>query len=453
MTHQDVELLAIGAGPSNLALAVALEELAPDDLSRNSLLIERSDAVAWQQGLLLPWVTSQISFLKDLVTLRNPSSRYSFVNYMHSIGRLDEFINMGGLWPYRTEISSYLSWVANSLSKVRLELGRECAAIHPRRKADGTLAGWTTRLADGSTISSRYLVVAGGRDAHVPAPLAALPADRVVHSTRYSHRLATLDRDLPYRVAVVGGAQSAAEMFRALQDDLPNAEVAWVMRSLGPGVLQSSKFTNEMYYPSFVDRVYNASPEGREAIWREMHRTNYSGVEPELLDALYAERYVDRLNNRSRTSLVTMVDIVGGEVAQGGDGVVLHLSDRTTGEVDRRPFDLVFLGTGFERGMPGLIQRLGEELGLDEVAVNRAYRLELGEPAGAGAACYLQGVNEATHGVGDSLFSVLAIRAADTVRDILADRGVPGSALSGFGEQNEQDAVPGREPVGVGARR
>ena len=33
MNHREVELLAIGAGPSNLALAVALEELAPDDLA------------------------------------------------------------------------------------------------------------------------------------------------------------------------------------------------------------------------------------------------------------------------------------------------------------------------------------------------------------------------------------------------------------------------------------
>jgi L-ornithine N5-oxygenase len=433
MTHQDVELLAIGAGPSNLALAVALEELAPDGLARDTLLVERSDAVAWQQGLLLPWVTSQISFLKDLVTLRNPSSRYSFVNYLHSSGRLDDFINLGGLWPYRTEISSYLNWVAGSLSKVRLELGREVAAAQPRWNPDGTLAGWTTRMTDGSTVNSRYLVIAGGREAHVPAPLAGLPADRVVHSTRYSHRLATLDPELPYRVAVVGGAQSAAEMFRALQDDLPNAEIAWVMRSLGPGSLQSSKFTNEMYYPSFVDKVYGAPPEGREAIRREMHRTNYSGVEPELLDALYAERYVDRLNNRTRTKLVTMVDIVGGAVPAGGDGVVLDLADRTSGEVASMPLDLVFLGTGFERRMPGLIQRLGDELGLDEIAVNRAYRLELGAAAGTGAACYLQGVNEATHGVGDSLFSVLAIRAADTVRDILADRGGPELELAGAG--------------------
>src|SRR5512141_681004 len=81
MTHQDVELLAIGAGPSNLALAVALEELAPD-LAANSLLIERAEAIVWQQGLLLPWATSQISFLKDLVTLRNPCSEFSFINFL-----------------------------------------------------------------------------------------------------------------------------------------------------------------------------------------------------------------------------------------------------------------------------------------------------------------------------------------------------------------------------------
>lgn len=440
MTHQDVELLAIGAGPSNLALAVALEELAPDDLARNSLLIERSDAVAWQKGLLLPWVTSQISFLKDLVTRRNPRSQFSFVNYLHSAGRLDEFINMGGLWPYRVEISGYLKWVADSLGKVRLELGRECAGVEPRRDADGTLTGWTTRLADGSTISSRYLVIAGGRDAHIPGALAGLSPDRIVHSTRYSQRIASLSRELPYRVAVVGGAQSAAEVFRALQQDLPNAEIAWVMRHLGPAALQSSKFTNEMYYPSFVDKVFGARPEGREAIRREMHRTNYSGVEPDLLDSLYADRYIDKLNNRGRTSMVTMVDIVGAEESEAGE-VVLQLSDRTTGEVTPMTRDLVFLGTGFSREMPTLVQRLAAGLGLDEIAVNRQYRLVLDEPTEA--ACYLQGMNEATHGVGDSLFSVLPNRASDTVEDILASRRIPGAVFDG--------SSPAREPIGAAA--
>src|SRR2546423_3096035 len=119
--HHRAEVLAIGAGPSNLALAVAIEELAPDDLARRTLVIEQHDGVAWQRGMLLPWAQSQVSFLKDLVTLRNPRSRFSFVNYLHSVGRLDDFVNMGSFLPFRLEISDYLSWVTQSLEKVRVE--------------------------------------------------------------------------------------------------------------------------------------------------------------------------------------------------------------------------------------------------------------------------------------------------------------------------------------------
>jgi len=418
MTHQDVELLAVGAGPSSLALAVALEELAPD-LAQNSLLIERADEVVWQQGLLLPWATSQISFLKDLVTLRNPRSPFSFVNFLHSVGRLDDFINLGNLWPYRSEISEYLAWVANSLGRVRVELGRESESLEPRRDAAGTLVGWTCRLTDGSTISSRYLVIATGRDPNFPPALVGMSADRVVHSTNYTHRLATLSRELPHRVAVLGGGQSAAEMFRALQDDLPRAQIAWVMRSLGPSALQSSRFSNEMYYPSFVDKVYGSSPDGREHIRREMHRTNYSGVEPDLLRNLYSDRYLRQLSGQDRTSLMTMAELVGATESE--DGVMLELADRTTGEVSRLERDLVFLGTGFARGMPKLVKRLAAELELSAVRVSRRYRLLLDEPSEA--ACYLHGMNEDTHGVGDSLFSVMADRTAATVHDILSDRG------------------------------
>src|SRR5256885_1136259 len=131
MTNRAVELLAIGAGPSNLALAVALEELGFDGLAESSLVIERERSIEWQQGLLVPWAKSQVSFVKDLVTLRNPRSKFSFLNYLHSVGRLDDFINMGSFTPYRVEISEYLRWVAESLTKVRLELGCECVSVEP----------------------------------------------------------------------------------------------------------------------------------------------------------------------------------------------------------------------------------------------------------------------------------------------------------------------------------
>jgi L-ornithine N5-monooxygenase len=418
MTHRDVELLAIGAGPSNLALAVALDELAPDDLAGNSLIIEQDEVTAWQRGMLLPWAQSQVSFLKDLVTLRNPRSKFSFLNYLHTVGRLDDFVNMSSFTPYRIEISAYLQWVADSLAKVRLEYDRRCAAIEPCHAADGTLVGWLVRLTDGSTIRSRYLAIGAGRDPYIPPAFAGLPARRVIHSTQYLPRLAELSRELPHRVVVIGGAQSAAEMFHSVQEDLPHCRPTMVMRSIGLNAYESSKFTNELYYPSFVDEFFEARLQAREQLLREMHRTNYSGLAPGLLDSLYRQVYLDRLTGQNRLRMITMTDVTAA--VEDSDEVVLELTDRKTGVIEELRCDLVLLGTGFVSEMPGLVRRLGDALDLDRIEVTRYYRLLINSPATA--ACYLQGVNEATHGIADSLMSVLAHRSSEIVSDILAHR-------------------------------
>ena len=423
MTRREVELLAVGAGPSNLGLAVALEELAPD-LAENSLIIDRNQAIEWQPGMLLPWATSQVSFLKDLVTLRNPRSRFTFLNFLKSTGRLDGFINLGSLAPYRIEISAYLDWVARSLATVPVELGCNCVRIEPSRDASGTLTGWVATLADGSSITSRYLVIGTGRDPNIPPVLADLPASRVVHSTRYRPAVAGLSKQIPYRVALIGSSQSAAEVFRALRSDLPDSDVAWVMRSIGPTADPSSKFTNEHYYPSYIDEFFDTPAEGRERIRRELYRTNYSCITPPTLLALYTDLYRDRLDHRDDRRLITMTDLTAAREEDGE--VILELTDRRTGDVTVLRRDLVFLGTGFDWRTPRLIQALADSIGLDDVEVTRRYRLVVDEPAEA--ACYLQGVNEATHGISESLLSVLAHRAKDITLDILAHRAGPGHA-------------------------
>jgi L-ornithine N5-oxygenase len=429
MPNREVELLAVGAGPANLALAVALEELAPPDLAANSLVIERARSIEWQSGLLMPWARSQVSFLKDMVTLRDPTSRFSFLNYLHAVGRLDSFINMGSFLPFRIEISDYLSWVARSLALVRIQLGSECTSLEPRRDSRGRLAGWLARLADGSTIASRYLVIGTGRDPYLPPVFAGLPEGRVVHSTQYRWRVAQLSRDVPYRVAVVGGAQSGAEMFRALQQDLPNCDLAFIMRSIGLRADELTKFTNELYYPSFVDDFFTARPDGRSQILQEMERTNYRSTAPDLLETLYADLYLDQLTGQDRKRMVTLTDVTAAR--EVSDELVLELTDRKTGTTSTLSRDLVFLGTGFIREMPALIRRLGDRLGLDRITVDRRYRLVTRDPSEP--ACYLQGVNEATHGIADSLLSLAAHRAADITTDILAHRlaGPDGHPVTG----------------------
>jgi L-ornithine N5-monooxygenase len=420
----EVELLAIGAGPSNLGLAVALEELAPD-LAEQTLMVDRNETIEWQQGMLMPWATSQVSFLKDLVTQRDPRSRFSFLNHLYETGRLDEFVNMSTFTPFRIEFAGYLRWVAEQLTKVRIRLGCACASVQPRRDASGALTGWVTTMADGTTVGSRFLAFGIGRDPNIPPVLAALPRARVVHSVEYRQRVQELSGELPYRVAVIGSSQSSAEMFRALRDDLPDSDVAWLMRSIGLSSDESSKFTNELYYPSFVDDFYDAPPAAREQILQEMYRTNYSVVTPPMLEHLYADRYLDRLTERNERRLITMVDITGAR--EEDDEVVLELTDRRTGAVSELHRDLIFLGTGFEPRIPRLVRDLADGLGLDGIDVTRQYRVRLeaeGAPAPT-AGLYLQGVNEDTHGISDSLLSVLAQRAEEICRDILAHRGGP----------------------------
>jgi L-ornithine N5-oxygenase len=430
MTHQDVELLAIGAGPSNLALAVAIDELAPPELATNTLVIDRDETISWQRGMLIPGALSQVSFLKDLVTLRNPQSRFSFINYLHENGKLNDFVNMGSFLPFREEIADYFRWAAESLTQVRLECGRECVGIEPQRATDGDVTRWLVHLADGSTIGCRFLVIGAGRDPLVPEVFADLPPERMIHSTRYLQRIREVRPDQARRVAVVGGAQSAAEMFDAVQRDLPDCQPTMIMRSIGLSGYESSKFTNELYFPSFVDDFFDALPAARDQILQEMHRTNYAGLAPGTIDGLYRQLYLDRLHGSGRLGMITMVEVTGAEYVN--DEVVLQLTDRKNGAVREFATDLVLLGTGFVRQMPLIIQELGSSLGLDRIRVTRRYRLV--QDRTTTAACYLQGVNEATHGIADSLLSVLAVRAHEIVTDIFAHRADKDPADAAFGD-------------------
>jgi L-ornithine N5-oxygenase len=417
---REVGVLAIGAGPANLALAVAIEESGSRGLAADTLLLEQSPDIKWQRNLLMPWARSQVSFLKDLVTLRNPRSRFSFLSFLHEAGRLDEFVNLGSFHPFRWELSDYLQWVATSLEQVRIRYGARAERIEPAWGADGSVTGWTVTLADGDTIRCRDLVVGGGRDPHVPAVFTGLPADRVIHSAQYRTRIAQVPRDAPVRAVVVGGAQSAAEMFYALHENLPASRPTMVVRSIGLQNYQTSKFVNELFFPSFVDEFYDSPPQVRSQILDEMRFTNYAGLAPPFLDELYTMLYQQKTLGPQRSAVRAMTEVVGARL--DGDEVVLDLRDRTSGKVEPLRCDLVLLGTGYDPRMPALVRDLAAQVGLADLTVSRRYRVDLGDAAWGGL--YLQGVNEETHGIADSLISVLAHRSHDILTDLLDRRAV-----------------------------
>ncbi|SFW91070.1 SidA/IucD/PvdA family monooxygenase [Amycolatopsis australiensis] len=441
MTVHEVDVLMIGAGPANLALAVALEESGDIELARGAMILEQYEDVKWQRNLLLPWARSQVSYVKDLVTLRNPRSRFSFLNFMHERGELDEFVNLGTFNPFRWQVSAYQQWVADSLEHVRIRYNARAERILPIHSEDGAVLGFTVPLSDGDTVLCRDLVVGGGRDAHVPEVFKRLPAERVVHSTEYSSRvegsLALARPGKPLRPVVIGGAQSAAEMFMALHEHAPGSSPTMLLRSIALKDYQTSKFVNELFYPSFVDEFFEMPGKVRAKVLEEMHLTNYAGLAAPFLEELYTMIYRQKMLGEPVSTIRGLTEVTDAWTEArpgGGEEVVLEVHDLKTDGKDQFHCDAVFLGTGFDPRMPSMVRDLAAAIGLPELTVNRQYRADLGE--NAHGALYLQGVNEATHGISDSLISVLAQRSGDISGDIAGRRGARPAAEPGAGGQS-----------------
>lgn len=112
---EPVDILGVGYGPSNLGLAIALQErnrAVPQQDRLTSVFVERQLEFRWHPGMLLPGATMQISFLKDLATQRNTRSEYTFLEYLAQRDRLTHFINLQTFFPSRLEFHDYLTWAA-----------------------------------------------------------------------------------------------------------------------------------------------------------------------------------------------------------------------------------------------------------------------------------------------------------------------------------------------------
>ncbi len=109
------DFIAIGLGPFNLGLACLSEPV--DELS--GVFLERRQDFDWHGGMLLEASTLQTPFLADLVTMADPTSPYSFLNFLKQSGRLYPFYIRESFYPLRSEYNDYCRWAAAQLTSVR----------------------------------------------------------------------------------------------------------------------------------------------------------------------------------------------------------------------------------------------------------------------------------------------------------------------------------------------
>lgn len=427
---QTYDVVGVGFGPSNLSLAVALEELPRADVPEpmNAVFFERQPSVRWHPGMLLPGAKMQVSFLKDLVTFRNPVSQYSFVSYLHATGRLAGFVNTKDFFPTRVEFHSYLEWVAAGLAD-RVSYSTEVAAVQPVRGADGVVDRMRVevRREDGGTqtVLTRNLVVSTGLVPRVPDGVVRGP--NVWHSSEFLARYREREQGTLKRVAVVGAGQSAAEIVRYLYDMEPAAEIHAVVPTYGYSTADNTPFANQIFDPAAVDDFYNAPQRSKDFIWAYHKNTNYSVVDDEVIDSLYRRHCQDALEDKTRMNFVNVARLQ--EVTQAGDTLQIGVESMLTGQLVRLDVDLLICATGYQPMNPGVLlgelDRYCERGDENRYRVERDYRIATSPELRCGI--YLQGGTEHTHGLSASLLSNIAVRSGEIVESIVRRRGPAGA--------------------------
>ncbi len=427
--HRDTvfDLIGIGFGPSNLALAVRLAEEA-DAANLAHCFVELQPKFGWHRGMLLDNCRMQISFLKDLATLRDPKSRFTFINYLFERGRLIDFINLKNIYPTRVEFHDYLNWVAGAFEQW-VYYGEKVTAIEPvaalGKPGEIDALRVFSRGEDGREWQrvTRALSVGIGGTARVPPEFARLGPHNVVHSSSY---LTSIDRvvgmpdgSAAKRVAIIGAGQSAAEVFTDLTCHYPHIEANLVIRSSALKPADDSPFVNQIFNPDFTDVVYAQPKQGRRSLIAHFRDTNYGVVDRQLIKQIYEILYLQNVSGNPRHRLLANTEIEA--VARTANGQIeLTMRDRLLGHACAERFDSLILATGYRRDthcalLEGLAPHLGDALTQGDV--DRDYKLAT--PVSFKPRIYLQGCCEDSHGLSDTLLSVLAQRSDEIVTSLL----------------------------------
>ncbi|OKI88865.1 L-lysine 6-monooxygenase [Streptomyces sp. CB02058] len=384
---------------------------------------EQQPRFGWHRGMLIDDATMQVSFLKDLVTLRNPTSEFSFLCYLKSKGRLVDFINHKNLFPLRVEFHDYFEWAAAKVDDM-VSYGHEVVGVTPVL-LDGAVeyVDVTVRSGEGLEVHrARNVLIGTGLRPLLPEGVER--GDRVWHNSELLAKVAELGEDAaPERFVVVGAGQSAAENVAYLHRRFPKAEVCAVFSRYGYSPADDSSFANRIFDPDAVDE-YFAAPEDVKRRLMDYHgNTNYSVVDIDLIDDLYRQMYQEKVLGTERLRFLNVSRLVGVEETPGR--VRATVRSLVTGEETLLDSDVVVFATGYSPVDPlGLLGDVADHCLRDEegrVRVERDYRIATDPELHCGI--YLQGGTEHTHGITSALLSNTAIRVGE-ILDSLLDRGV-----------------------------
>ncbi|MGK5498478.1 lysine N(6)-hydroxylase/L-ornithine N(5)-oxygenase family protein [Streptomyces sp. URMC 125] len=410
------DFIAIGLGPFNLGLACLTEPI--DDL--DGLFLERRAEFTWHPGMLLDGVTLQTPFMADLVTMADPTSPYSFLNYLKQSGRLYPFYIRENFYPLRAEYNAYCRWAAARLSSVRF--GKEAVATS-YDEGDGlyTVTVRDTATGEHTEYRARHLVVGTGTPPYVPEACEGLGGD-MIHNSRYlEHREALKAKR---SITVVGSGQSAAEIYHDLLSDIDarGYRLNWVTRSPRFFPLEYTKLTLEMTSPDYVD-YFHALPEATRHRLEGEQKGLFKGIDSDLIDGIFDLLYAKSADGPVPTRLLTNTALASASHDEASGTYTLGLHQVEQDKEFTLTTEGLVLATGYRHREPAFLGGVRDRLRYDgsgRFDVARNYSIDV-----TGRGVFLQNGAVHAHSVTSPDLGMGPYRNSCIIRDILGREVYP----------------------------
>lgn len=390
MNDTTYDFIAVGLGPFNLGLACLTDPLE----GLNGLFLDRNECFNWHPGMLLENSTLQTPFLADMVTLADPTSKFSFLNYVKSLGRIYSFYIKEDFFLMRNEYNQYCQWVVAQLPNIvfnryveRIEYAEQdrCYRVHCVN----------TKTGKQIVYRARKLVLGTGTSPYIPECCQEL-SSKIRHTSSYLHDKRELQSKKS--ITILGSGQSAAEIYYDLLQDIDRYgyTLNWITRAPRFFPLEYSKLTLEMTSPEYID-YFHQLPSGKRDQLMKSQKGLYKGINIALINAIYGLLYNKRLDGEVKTSLLTNVELKQCTFDEDSERFALSLLQIEQQAYYRHHTEALILATGYTHRMPAFLKPIASRIRFDASGrfdVARNYSIDHG-----GNDIFVQNAELHTHGL------------------------------------------------------
>ncbi|HLP37718.1 lysine N(6)-hydroxylase/L-ornithine N(5)-oxygenase family protein [Lacibacter sp.] len=384
------DLIGIGIGPFNLGLA-ALAEPIP---GLCTVFLEQKKQFSWHEGLMIEGATLQVPFYADLVTLADPCSVYSFLNFLKAKNRMFRFACNENYYIERREYQQYCRWVASMLGSLNFDQAVKQIQYNERDNRYEVLAESST--GEISIYYGKHLVIGIGTVPSVPACAAHVCSNSsMFHSSQYlQHKTVLMNKN---KITVVGSGQSAAEIFYDLLKVKPAYQFSldWFTHSAGFYQMETSKLVCEFTSPDYINYFYQLEPERKTELLKQQDHL-YKGINRELIEAIYRELYAQSIESSdSSVRLIPATQLTGIE-QKGESAFQLSWLQTQQQKCFQSETEALILATGYQNQVPAFMDGIKDRIywtGSGRYQVKRNYSIDVN-----GSEIFVQNAELLSHG-------------------------------------------------------